>query len=519
MSEVEAAIQEMFQAPHIQVMRSCSKLSKVFLAAMVHELYKTGMSETTFEKLAQTVSCLCTSNGITFPGWDTLLRIGCKLGESRIVLCESGASHRLQKLQLNFPSDDVSFALKDSKDLPWLTKAQRFANTHDHLALMANTQTPFHPDHSSLITYIQHLQPNNNFVPQPSFNTNYMQQSMQNLEDISDLTTAIDMTLALMAKEFTINNTTPTNNNQRSSLNPSNMQIAQPGMNMDQDRQMLMVEENVGNQFRPNAVQNVGNQVVQNAIQNSSIQIVENMNGLSVVLKVANQYGNRNVVTTSAKGNGNGINDANEETERVKANCILENNLQQASTSGTQSDKAHIYDLDGSSEVHLFKNCHDNDIFNMFTQEKQYTELLEPISEPHQVPQNDSNVVYEVSSMEQDDTTPSVARKFLNKVKSTIVTLQGVVKQKMTLDIHNWSSSTHQEIYKSVKDEIFPIVNQVDARLQNFEIQFLKEAAKFVRDFKSLAKEADESLAKHKALELEIVGFYFILILSYVGAV
>lgn len=76
MAEVEAAIQEMFQAPHIQVMRSCSKLSKVFLAAMVHELYKTGMSETTFEKLAQTVSCLCTSNGITFPGWDTLFIIG-----------------------------------------------------------------------------------------------------------------------------------------------------------------------------------------------------------------------------------------------------------------------------------------------------------------------------------------------------------------------------------------------------------------------------------------------------------
>ncbi|GJX12958.1 hypothetical protein Tco_0204716 [Tanacetum coccineum] len=74
----------------------------------------------------------------------------------------------------------------------------------------------------------------------------------------------------------------------------------------------------------------------------------------------------------------------------------------------------------------------------------------------------------------------------------------------MTLDIHNWSSSVHQEIHKIVKDEIFPIINQVDARLQNFKIQFLKEATKFVRDFKSLAKEADESLAKHKALELEI---------------
>ncbi|GKD04806.1 retrovirus-related pol polyprotein from transposon TNT 1-94 [Tanacetum coccineum] len=40
--------------------------------------------------------------------------------------------------------------------------------------------------------------------------------------------------------------------------------------------------------------------------------------------------------------------------------------------------------------------------------------------------------------------------------------------------------------------------------MQNFEIQFLKEAAKFVRDFKSLAKVADESLAKHNALEWEI---------------
>ncbi|GKC69191.1 hypothetical protein Tco_1115074 [Tanacetum coccineum] len=103
-----------------------------------------------------------------------------------------------------------------------------------------------------------------------------------------------------------------------------------------------------------------------------------------------------------------------------------------------------------------------------------------------------------------DDTTPSVARKFLNEVKSTIVTFQRVVKQKMSLDIHNWSSSVHQEIHKIIKDEIFPIVNQVDTRVQNFKIQFLKEAAKFVQDFKSLAKEANESLAKHKALEIEI---------------
>nr|GFC08242.1 hypothetical protein [Tanacetum cinerariifolium] len=73
----------------------------------------------------------------------------------------------------------------------------------------------------------------------------------------------------------------------------------------------------------------------------------------------------------------------------------------------------------------------------------------------------------------------------------------------MTIETHNWTSSAHQELHKIVREENFPIVNQVDARLQNFKIQILKEAAKFVGDFKSLAKEADDSLTKHEAMELD----------------
>nr|GEW59142.1 copia protein [Tanacetum cinerariifolium] len=90
-----------------------------------------------------------------------------------------------------------------------------------------------------------------------------------------------------------------------------------------------------------------------------------------------------------------------DEIEEVNANYILMENLQQASTSGTLTDKAPVYDSDGSAEIHNYKNCYDNEIFNMFTQEEQYSELLEPIPEPHQVPQNDNNVISEVSSMEQ----------------------------------------------------------------------------------------------------------------------
>nr|GEX67179.1 hypothetical protein [Tanacetum cinerariifolium] len=64
-----------------------------------------------------------------------------------------------------------------------------------------------------------------------------------------------------------------------------------------------------------------------------------------------------------------------------------------------QAEDDPVYDTDGSAEVH--ENCDDNEIFNMFTQEEQYTELLEPIPESHQVPQNDNDVISEDTNVEQ----------------------------------------------------------------------------------------------------------------------
>nr|GFA02444.1 hypothetical protein [Tanacetum cinerariifolium] len=162
---------------------------------------------------------------------------------------------------------------------------------------------------------------------------------MPNPKDITDPTTAMNMALALMAKAFKLNYSTPTNNNQRLSSNPRNRQIAQPGMNMGQYRRMQMVGGNGENQFRQYAEQNVGNLNTYNAVQN-----------------VRNQNGNGNLVAARAEGNAAGQNrtaaDLNE-IEEVNANCILMANLQQALTSGTQTNKAPVYDSDGSAE--LFK--------------------------------------------------------------------------------------------------------------------------------------------------------------------
>nr|GEX14362.1 hypothetical protein [Tanacetum cinerariifolium] len=107
----------------------------------------------------------------------------------------------------------------------------------------------------------------------------------------ADPTTAMNMALALMAKAFKLNYSTPTNNNQRISSNPRNRQIAQPGINMGQDRQMQMVRGNGGNQFRQYAGQNAGNLARYN-------DVIGNQN----------QIGNGNLVAARAEVNVAGQN-------------------------------------------------------------------------------------------------------------------------------------------------------------------------------------------------------------------
>nr|GFA43816.1 hypothetical protein [Tanacetum cinerariifolium] len=207
-------------------------------------------------------------------------------------------------------------------------------------------------------------------------------------------------------------------------------------------------------------------------------QNVGNQNGLIGVQGNGNQNQIRNgdLVTARTEGNaagqnGNQIRCYNcrgvadlDEIKEVNANCILMANLHQASTSVTQTDSALVYDTDGSAEVH--ENCDDNEIFNMFTQEEQYTELLEPITESHQVPQNNNDVISEDTSVEQGGETVE----------------QHPVDFKET-------RALYESLYQNLAIEVEK-VNPVNP--------------KFVGDFKSLANEADVSLAKHKALELEI---------------
>nr|GEX05425.1 hypothetical protein [Tanacetum cinerariifolium] len=119
--------------------------------------------------------------------------------------------------------------LKMNQDKVNELRAKHLAKSHDPLALMAHSHNSFsfpttHKDQSSSSTHSQQSFPINKYNQQPSLNQNFMQLPMTSLEDINDPTKVINAALILFAKAFQL--TAPTNNNQRTSSNPNNRQIA-----------------------------------------------------------------------------------------------------------------------------------------------------------------------------------------------------------------------------------------------------------------------------------------------------
>nr|GEX40334.1 hypothetical protein [Tanacetum cinerariifolium] len=292
--------------------------------------------------------------------------------------------HFLEKIAIDYSQlyDFLKYNQKEVDDL----KAKRLARTQDPLALMATSNNTY--------TYsVLHQD-------QPSFNQNYMQQPIPNPEDITDPTTAMNMSLGLMAKAFKLNYSTTTQNNQRISSNPRTNQNLNENGNLVAARAEGNATWHNSNKIRCYNCRGVGHFTSNCTIRPRRRDVAYLQTQLLIAQKeeagIQLQAKEFDLMAAAADL---------DEIEEVNANCILMANLQQASTSGTQTDKAPVYDSDGSAEVHNYENCYENEIFNMFTQEEQYTELLEPILEPHHVPHNDNNIIYVVTSMEQSGGT------------------------------------------------------------------------------------------------------------------
>nr|GEY54569.1 hypothetical protein [Tanacetum cinerariifolium] len=385
---------------------------------------------------------------------------------------------------------------------------------------------------------------------------------MPNPKDITDPTTEMNMALVLMDKAFKNNYSTPTNNHKRISSNPRNRQIAQPGMNMGQDRQMQMVGGNGENQFRQYVGQNVGNLNGYNAVQNVGNQNL-NGNGNLVVARAGGNAAGHNgnqIRCYNYRGVGHYARNCTVKPRRrdaayLQTQLLIAQKEEQASTSGTQFDKAPVYDSNRSAE-------NDNNVISEVTRVEQSGETVEqhPANFVETRTLYDSlyhNLAIEVEKVNSvncklketnADLTTELAR-FKNQEKCFEISQEkydklercyqqsvyqeqclskkinalhfSIGKEIMTLnkqilDLNKQLSKEKSTVsflleekkklksdFKTREDKLLDKQIQLEKKIKE-QNNILVKTAKFVGDFKSLAKEADESLAKQKALELEI---------------
>ncbi|GJR46576.1 retrovirus-related pol polyprotein from transposon TNT 1-94 [Tanacetum coccineum] len=272
---------------------------------------------------------------------------------------------------------------------------------------------------------------------------------MPNPEDISDPTTAMNMALVLMAKSFKLNYSTPTNNNQRISSNSCNTQIAHPGMNMGQNRHIQMIGGHGGN-------------------QNPGGQNVRNQNGLIVVPgiappianKNANQNGNGNVVAAWAGGNANGNNG-----NQIRCyNCRgLGHNARHCTVRPRRRDAAYLQ-----------------------------TQLL--------IAQKEKAWI----QLQAEEFDLMAAAGDIDKIEDVNANcvLMANLQQALTSGIQIGKAPVYDSDGTSECGTKWGTVDQNPTTAEKY-VLILNQVAKFVRDFKSLAKEADNSLDKIKVLVIK----------------
>nr|GFC08825.1 hypothetical protein [Tanacetum cinerariifolium] len=150
--------------------------------------------------------------------------------------------------------------------------------------------------------------------------------------------------------------------------------------------------------------------VIQNAVQNPKVQNVGNQIGLIGVQGNGNQnqIGNGNLVAARAEGNaarqnGNQIRCYNYRgVGHYARNCTVRPRIRDDAYLQIQLLIAYKEEAGiqlQAEEYDLMAAAADLDEI------EEYTELLEPILEPHQVPQNDNDVISEDTSVEQGGET------------------------------------------------------------------------------------------------------------------
>nr|GEV88092.1 retrovirus-related Pol polyprotein from transposon TNT 1-94 [Tanacetum cinerariifolium] len=229
-----------------------------------------------------------------------------------------------------------------SETCPPMFNKENYVPWSSHLLRYAKSR----PNRKLIYNYIMNGPYVRQMIPEPEANDQAIQTILLGLpKDVYAIVDSLETTkeIWLHVQQMMKGSDIGAQEKKAKLFNECERQIAQPGMNLGQDKQIQMVGGNGGNQFRQYAGQN---------------------NGIIVILGIANpnanQNGNGNVVVAWTKGIQLQAEEFKlmaaagdlDEIEEANANCILMANLQQASTrvlklttllSMTQTDQLRGY--------------------------------------------------------------------------------------------------------------------------------------------------------------------------------
>ncbi|EEH52496.1 uncharacterized protein MICPUCDRAFT_36249 [Micromonas pusilla CCMP1545] len=110
-----AAVGEMFDSPDTTYVAAASRHERIFLAALVMELRRSGLSEVPVAGVMRTHENLCRTYGEPLPPAGCAAGVVCRLASQRLLLCDPGRKRSAQRVSLNMGRDDLVYALKETR--------------------------------------------------------------------------------------------------------------------------------------------------------------------------------------------------------------------------------------------------------------------------------------------------------------------------------------------------------------------------------------------------------------------
>ncbi|XP_076269049.1 origin recognition complex subunit 1 [Rhynchophorus ferrugineus] len=111
-AHINQALNAMITQPQVMAIRRCSRLQKLLLQAVVAEIERTGVEETTFSDVFRMLVSCCALDGLKMVSSVVAQRALSQLSACRLIITDQKCRDVYQKIILNVSVHDVYFALK-----------------------------------------------------------------------------------------------------------------------------------------------------------------------------------------------------------------------------------------------------------------------------------------------------------------------------------------------------------------------------------------------------------------------